>query len=145
MTGNEDFRRMVWLEASLRNVKTIGYDAIATDHELLRREREARQLNRLEPMASATGTSAPSGKQSARGGSRKAVLVALEAVLVAKGIGEGRRAQVMAEAAENLAARMRNGEQHRVKVYDRAAPRRQPAIAPTRATGRERERTAPVR
>jgi hypothetical protein len=145
ISGNEDFRRMVWLEASIRNVKTIGYDAIASDHELLRKEREARQLNRLEPIANGTSASSTSGKQSARGGSRRAVLVALEAVLVAKGIPEGRRAAVMADAAENLAARLRNGEHHRVKVYDRAAPARRPALAPTREVGRDRERAAPAR
>jgi hypothetical protein len=139
VSGNEDFKRMVWLEASVRGVKTIGYEPVPRDLELLRKERESRQTNRLEPAASASTTA----KQSARGGGgRKAVLVALEAVLVSKGVPEKQREAVMAAAAENLAQRIRNGETHRVKIYDRSAPAQQrPTPSPTREAQRARERT----
>jgi len=149
VSGNEDFKRMVWLEASLRGVWTVGYDVAPADHELLRREREARQINRIEPLQGATtvSTTTPSAKQSERGsGGRKAVLAALEAVLVAKNIRERQREAVMAAAAENLAARIRNGETHRVKVYDKAAPSQQrPVVTPAREVQRERERGGPAR
>jgi hypothetical protein len=142
VSGNEDFKRMVWLEASVRGVKTIGYEPVPADQELLQKEREARQGNRVEP---AVGTAADA-KQSTRGsGGRKTVLAALEAVLIAKHVPDRQRAAVMAAAAENLAKRIRNGETHRVKVYDRSAPSQRPQVAPTRDVQRARERGGPTR
>ena len=41
VSGNEDFKRMVWLEASVRGVKTLGYEPLSADLEVLKREREA--------------------------------------------------------------------------------------------------------
>src|SRR5207344_2266954 len=49
VSGNEDFKRMVWLEASVRGVKTIGYEPQPADLEVLKKEREARLVNRIEP------------------------------------------------------------------------------------------------
>ena len=48
VSGNEDFKRMVWLEASVRGVKTLGYEPNPGDLELLKREREARLVNRID-------------------------------------------------------------------------------------------------
>ena len=148
VSGNEDFKRMVWLEATLREVKTIGYEPLAVDLQLLRKEREARQVNRIEPLAGQTPSSQgpTTTKESARGnGGRKAVLAALEAVLVAQRIPESQREAVMIAAAENLAQRLRNGETHRVKVWDRSAPVQRPTVKPTREVERTRERGAPAR
>jgi hypothetical protein len=39
VSGNEDFKRMVWLEASVRGVKTLGYEPNPGDLEVLKRER----------------------------------------------------------------------------------------------------------
>jgi len=145
VSGHEDFRRMVWLEASLRGVKTIGYEPVAGDQELLRKEREARQVNRIEPTAEAASTTG-TGKSSARGGgSRKTVLAAIEAVLVAQRVPEKKREAIMVAATENLARRMAAGEMHRVKVYDKAAPQQRPVIRPAPEQQRGRERAAPVR
>lgn len=152
VSGNEDFKRLVWLEASVRGVKAVGYDPQQSNLELLRREREARQVNRIEPAppektatagdASTNGT----GKQSARGnGGRKAVLAALEAVLVSKGVPAKQREAVMAAAADNLAQRLSKGEVHKVKVYDPAAPSQRPNFTPTPQPQRTRERAAPAR
>ena len=144
VSGNEDFKRMVWLEASLRGVKTLGYDPQHADLQLLRKEREARQINRIEPEPTSPGNAA--SKQSARGsGSRKAVLAALDAVLVANGVSPKKREQVMTAAAEKLAERLRNGETHKVKVFDRTAPSQRPAVTPQREVQRNRERAAPAR
>ena len=49
VSGNEDFKRMVWLEASVRGVKTLGYEPNPADLEVLKKEREARLVNRIEP------------------------------------------------------------------------------------------------
>ncbi|MBE2241942.1 MAG: hypothetical protein IAE86_04245, partial [Burkholderiaceae bacterium] len=70
VSGNEDFKRMVWLEASVRGVRTLGYEPNPGDLEVLKRERAARQVNRLELARDASGgaAAAPAEKASARGG-----------------------------------------------------------------------------
>lgn len=145
VSGHEEFRRMVWFEASLRGVRTIGYEPMPSDMAWLRSERETRQVNRIEPTAAA-GSPAATGKASARGsGSRKTVLAAIEAVLVAQRVPEKRREAIMAAAADNLAKRLAAGEVHKVKVYDKAAPQQQPVVRPALEQQRARERTAHVR
>jgi hypothetical protein len=142
VSGHEDFKRLVWLEASLRGVKALGYDPQPGDQELLRRERETRSVNRIEP-AQATPEKTPdsTAKHSARGsGGRKTVLAALEAVLIAKRVPERQREAVMRAAAENLAQRLRDGQTLKVQVYDKTAlpqrtveppkPERQPTREP---------------
>ena len=149
--GNEDFKRLVWLEANARGVKTLGYEPSPTDLELLKRERETRLVNRIEPertVAAETKAAAPASasKASERGaGGRKAVLVAIEAVLVAKGVPERQREAVMVAAAEKLEQRIRAGQAPKVKVYDKAAPSQRPAIVPTPEKQRARDRAAPTR
>ena len=151
VSGNEDFKRMVWLEASVRGVKTLGYEPNPGDLDVLKKEREARLVNRIEPDRLGRGdgpgaAATPADKASARGGGgRKAVLVAIEAVLVAKGVPEKQRAAVMAAATEKLAQRTRDGQAPKVKVYDKAAPSQRPAVMPTPEVQRTRERAAPVR
>ena len=151
VSGNEDFKRMVWLEASVRGVKTLGYEPNPGDLEVLKKEREARLVNRIEPdrldRGDISGTAAtPADKASGRGGGgRKAVLVAIEAVLVAKGVPAKQREAVMAAATEKLAQRIRDGQAPRVKVYDKAAPSQRPIVVPTPEVQRTRERAAPGR
>jgi hypothetical protein len=147
VSGTEDFKRLVWLEASVRGVKTLGYEPSPDDLALLRREREARLVNRIEPARDAgSGAAAnPAEKASARGGGgRKVVLAAIEAVLVAKGVPEKQRSAVMAAATEKLAQRVRDGQAPKVRVYDKAAPSRRPLTVPTPEMQRSRERAAPA-
>jgi len=146
VSGNEDFKRMVWLEASVRGVKTLGYEPNPGDLEVLKREREARQVNRIEPARDGSaGAAAPVEKASARGGGgRKAVLAAIEAVLVAKKVPEKQRAAVMAAATEKLAQRIRDGQVPKVKVYDKAAPSQRPVVVPTPEMQRTRDRAVPA-
>lgn len=147
VSGSEDFKRLVWLEASVRGVKTLGYEPNPGDLEVLKREREARMVNRIEPERSTSNgaTASPVEKPSARGaGGRKAVLSALEAVLVAKGVHEAKRAAVIAAATEKLAERSRNGQVPKVKVYDKAAPAPRAAPAPTAEQSRTREPPSPA-
>lgn len=145
VSGHEEFRRMVWFEASLRGVRTTGYEPLPSDMACLRSERDTRQVNRIEPTAAA-GSPATTGKASARGsGSRKTVLAAIEAVLVTQRVPEKRREAIMAAAADNLAKRLAAGEVHKVKVYDKAAPQQQPVVRPAPEQQRTRERAAHVR
>ena len=148
VSGNEDFKRMVWLEASVRGVKALGYEPNPADLEVLKKEREARLVNRIEPAPGNGPTAATTSaeKASARGGGgRKAVLAAIEAVLVAKGVPEKQREAVLVAATEKLAQRMREGQSIKVKVYDKAAPSQRPVVMPTPEVQRTRERAAPVR
>jgi len=150
VSGNEDFKRMVWLEATVRGVKTLGYEPNAGDMELLRRERDARLVNRIEPArdANTSAGAALAEKASARGtsgaGGRKAVLAAIEAVLIAKNVPEKQRDAVMAAATEKLAQRIHDGQAPKVKVYDSAAPSQRPAVVPTPEMQRARDRAAPA-
>lgn len=168
VSGNEDFRRMVWLEASVRGVKAVGYEPSQGDLEALRKERDARLVNRIEPVqregtregpreglsSSAstansrtphTPSSAPTEKTSVRGGGRKAVLAAIEAVLIAKQVPVKQREAVMVAAGEKLVQRLRSGQVPQVKVYDKAAPSQRPVVMPTPEVQRSRERAAPAR
>ena len=94
----------------------------------------------------AGAATATAEKASARGGGgRKAVLAAIEAVLIAKRVPAKQRDAVMAAATEKLAQRLREGQSLKVKVYDKAAPSQRPVVVPTPEVQRTRERTAPVR
>ena len=146
VSGNEEFKRMVWLEASVRGVKTLGYEPNPGDLEVLKREREARLVNHIEQPRDASGTPTPATEQAAGrgGGGRKAVLAAIEAVLVAKKVPEKQRAAVIAAATEKLAQRIRDGQAPRVKVYDKAAPSQRPVVMQTPELQLTRDRAAPT-
>jgi hypothetical protein len=157
---------MVWLEASLRDLKTLGHEPGPEDRSVLQRERERQAVGRNESAAGSAATKAADSanssaitsanssgsggkggaKSSARGsGSRKSVLAALEAVLVAQDINDAQRDAVMGVAAEQLARRVREGQTLKVKVYDPAAPSHRPGSTPTRDINRDRDRAAPAR
>lgn len=144
VSGAEEFRRLVWLEASVRGIKAIGYEPTLADLEALKHAREGRQANRIEPIPveASNKTAPPSQNSSARGGDRKTVLAAIDAVLVAKGVSELRRTAVLAAATEQLAQRARSGKVPRIKVYDKTAPSQAPrpaqVAAPELARGRDR-------
>lgn len=147
VNGNEDFRRLVWMEASVRGIKAVGYEPTPADQALLVKERESRQVNRIEQVqAAGAGTaSATATKGTGRGGGRKAVLAAIEAVLVDRKVPEAKREAILAASVEQLAQRAQSGRQTTVKVYDAAAPT-QRAPAPTvPEPGRQRDRSAPTR
>jgi Large polyvalent protein-associated domain 7 len=145
VSGHADFKRLVWLEASVRGVKAIGYEPNPADLEVLRREKEVRQVNRID-MASTAAAPVSAEKPSGRGsGGRKAVLAAIEAVLVGKGVKEAHRLAVISSAKEQLEARLRAGRSANVQMYDKAS-------APHRVTPRTHddsamtlERTSPTR
>lgn len=148
ITGSEDFRRLVWLEAAARGVKTLGYEPSPVDLERLKVERELRQINRIEPTrdANAPYTTTSTDKASGRGGGgRKTVLAAIEAILVANRVPEKRREAVMAAAGEKLAQRIRDGQMPKVRVYDKNAPSQRPVVTPQQDQQRSRERAAPAR
>ena len=113
-------------------------------------EREARQANRIERVAEPRGSAsgAATTNQSARGGGgRKAVLAALEAVLIDRKVPAKQHEAVMAAAVDNLAKRLAAGQTHKVKVYDQAAPSQRTATVrqPEQQRARDRATPAPAR
>lgn len=157
VSGADDFRRLIWLEASIRGVKAVGYEPNLGDMSLLRREREARQFNRIEPTQDAANTPVPQGqasvgeKPSARGGSRKVLIAAIDAILVEKKVPEAKRQAVLAAAEQQLAQMARRGHVPKVKVYDRSAERSAQVSTPAPDLSRQQDRqqdrapTPPVR
>ncbi len=154
VSGNDDFKRMVWLEASVRGVKTLGYAPAPADLELLQKERDERRVNRIEPArddrpgAGVNAASAAEKSPARGGGGRKAVLAAIEAVLVAKRVPAEQREAVMAAASEKLAQRLRAGQAPKVKVYDKAAAPHRTGVMPAPEVQRNRvrgDRAAPAR
>lgn len=151
VSGNEEFKRLVWLEASVRGVKALGYEPNPADLDLLTKERAARQRNHIEAAPEAA-TTAPANQaaqaaqkgNSGRGGGRKAVIAAIEAILVAKQVPERQREAVLAAASEQLTQRLRAGQTPRVAVFDREAPSQRVSV-PTPDRTRTRDRSAPAR
>lgn len=147
ISGAEDFRRMVWLEASVQGVKALGYEPHLGDLDLLKRERDARLGNRIEPsMGASSGALSPRPAQKAasRGGGRKAVLAAVEAVLIEKKVPEAKRQAVLAAAEDRLAQWVRNGQAPRVKVYDRSAERQGGSAPHVLAQHQQQDRAGPA-
>ncbi|MGM9484892.1 LPD7 domain-containing protein [Roseateles sp. NT4] len=146
VSGSEDFRRLVWLEATVRGVKAVGYEPDVGDLDVLRREQQARMTNRIEPTrdTSSSTASAPAEKSSARGGGRKAVVAAIEAVLISKGVPEAKRGAVLTAATEKLAERASRGQAPKVKVYNRTAAPQRSVAPPTAEVTRSRDRGAPA-
>ncbi|MCE4557994.1 LPD7 domain-containing protein [Roseateles cellulosilyticus] len=147
VSGSEDFRRLVWLEASVRGLKAVGYEPNPVDLDVLRREQQARLTNRIEPTRNDADDSGsqPTAKGSARGsGGRKAVMAAMEAVLIDKGVSQAKRNAVLAVAEQKLAELARRGQTTAVKVYDKAAQPQRPTQPQTPEPGRVRDRQVPA-
>ncbi|URI07633.1 hypothetical protein MW290_03140 [Aquincola tertiaricarbonis] len=151
VSGNEEFKRLVWLEASVRGVKALGYEPNPADLDALAKERAARQRNHIEaaPEAAATTPASQAAQaaqkgNSGRGGGRKAVIAAIEAILVAKQVPERQREAVLAAASEQLTHRLRAGQTPKVAVFDREAASQRVGV-PTPDRTRTRERSALAR
>ena len=144
VSGSDDFRRLVWLEASMRDIRVVGYEPTQGDRDKLISAEASRQ-GRHEHFSRDGPSSAGNAKQSSRGGGRKAVLAALDAVLVAKRIPAKQRVAVMAAAEQSLARRARHGESFRIKVYDPAARSDRTPSPPQQTNQRNRERGSPAR
>lgn len=146
VSGSEDFRRLVWLEASVRGVKAVGYEPNPADMDVLRREQQERLTNRIEPAhgSDQSNASPPTGKGSVRGGGRKAVMAAMEAVLVSKGVPEAKRTAVLAVAEQKLAELARRGQTTAVKVYDKTAQPQRPMLPQATEHTPTRDRQVPA-
>lgn len=142
-SGTENFRRMVWLEGASRGLQTIGYEPLPSDWALLRKTSDGRNINRVEPAQAETPRGTPV-KAEGRGGGRKAVLVAIEAILVAKGVPAARREAVLQATEQELEVRRSRGQSVRVKLHDPAAPTHHAGVRRTTPT-RSQDRPSPTR
>jgi hypothetical protein len=116
VTGSLEFRAAVWHEAALRGMRMVGYAPGPADLQRLRQEERA-------GAGGGTGRQAVGGAGRGSGG-RKAVIVAIDAVLLARRVPEAHRQAVLAAATEQLARRLREGRVPVVRIYDRPAPSR---------------------
>lgn len=83
---------------------------------------------------------------SIRGGGRKAVVAAMDAVVIAKKMPEDKRQAVLAAANEQITKMAQRGDAApKIKIYDRYASRPVPITAPTLNLHRAQDRTAPTR
>lgn len=146
ISGADDFRRLVWLEASVRGVKAVGYEPDPRDLDMLRRERDARQTHRVEPAldASTEASAARAARAPSGACGRPAVVAAIDAVLSAKKVPQARRAAVLAAVAEKLVRRERGELAPHVKVDDPSAWPQQTSPGHPRGPGRSREPTSPA-
>jgi hypothetical protein len=99
--GRDDFKRAVWLEATLRGVKTVGYDPSRGDLAKLEQERLTQRVGRTEPTTPGPIT-ATIDKQAPDGGRRTAVLAAIDAALIERKVPANQRSAVMKFAGEKL-------------------------------------------
>lgn len=140
LSGHGDFVRAAWLEASLSGLRTRGYAPTKNDLDILEHERRERTIGPApQPGSPQAERTAAARAIERRPEAQRAVLSAIEAVLVSRRVPEPRRQAVMHAATEKLAERARNGTIHRVKVYDRTATSHanRPATTPTVAPARE--------
>lgn len=137
LSGTMAFRRLAWLEASVRGVKALGYTPSPGDLDLLQHERAARQAARTEPALDIRPD--PPG-----GAGRQAVVAAIDAVLSARNAPEAQRAAVLAAVAAKLARRDLSDPELRVKVYDPSATPQRASPAPSLGPDRSRERPSPA-
>ena len=140
--GDDGYRRQVWLEASLRDVKVVGFEPSREDRELLNRERQSRQHNQIERTAAdatpknGDDTARPGG----RGNSRRQVLAVLRSALADQKVDARTTDEVLRAASvrmDRLEAAGRPLPQ--VRVYDRQAPREAPVRVQTPRDTRERQ------
>lgn len=120
VSGSDDFRRMVWMEATLRGLKSRGYEPLPGDMERLNKEKSARQRNRVDHLHDPADVAQGNGRQGT--GGRQTVLAAIDAILIAQRVPETRRQAIMREAEQQLLQRQHLGQSFRVQVYDRAPP-----------------------
>jgi hypothetical protein len=123
VSGHEDFKRMVWLEASIRGVRALGYEPQTADIDSsAANERPARPTTSRPPCPTTPTGPDPRGASNPRAvaaerpsspPSRRARGQARPRAATPRRHGSGRR-----EARQQIAA----GQTHRVKVYDKAAP-----------------------
>ena len=149
--GHVDFKRLVWLEASIRGLPVSGYEPTRSDAEIVQREREERLVGlgnaeRGANLKTPVRGTVPGAKLTTRGANgRHAVLAAIEATLLSRNLPDGLRQAVMEAATHKLAQRSRIGVAPRIKVQDQAAPVQRHVVAPTLEVQAVRERAAPVR
>ena len=143
VSGSDAFKRTVWLEASLRELKSIGYAPQQADRERLRSAGEVRERDQVHWRP--TNDVQPNGREATHRRTRKAVLAALDAVLTSRHVPSLQRDSILTAAAERLSQREQSGQAFRVRVYDHAAPSRHRSVASSREKTPAVDRSMPAR
>jgi len=134
VTGSLAFRAAVWHEAALHGMRMVGYAPGPADLQQLRQDERVRAGGNGRQTVGGAGN----GTEGSRGsGGRKTVIVAIDAILLARRVPQARRRAVLDAATEQLAQRLREGRVPVVRIYDRNAPSRSSVMAPGMGLARE--------
>ncbi len=112
LKGTEQFRRMAWLEAGIRNIDTIGYEPTRKDLEHLKKlmQEQGRSSNDIaaamdkRPTESANNEPAPASHAPTRGEqlNNEVALKVLESVLEQKQVSEQLRKEILATLSARI-------------------------------------------
>lgn len=125
VSGHVDFKREVWMEASLRGIKVKGFEPKEQDLKELRERQERGERNAIEPVPERTRQKAgpdrtpPAAEKSDK---TKVVEAVAAAVVDAKVKDPAQRAEIKAAIDTRLAERAKAGKVPSVPVYDKDAP-----------------------
>lgn len=133
--GSAEFRRQTWIAGSARGLTVVGHEPTPGDREAARNE-QRRVGSRLPDRESVRigpdlQRPAPAGRPAERTGraSGAAVMRALELVMERDGVPQQHRTAIRNLVSSQLAAWQATGRDARLRVVDRAAPRR-PQVLP---------------
>lgn len=137
VAGSEDFKRQVWLEASVRNITTHGYEPKPWDLEMLRQAHAERALRSAERPVADRPVAGPPARQRPGAVSQRTVLAAVEAVLTERQMPAPERQAVLKATAERLAQRDARMQQPQPDGRAATSPSlpiqaTRPDVAPTR-------------
>lgn len=118
VSGHPDFKREVWMEASLRGIKVKGFEPKEQDLKDLQAKQERAERNAIEPAPERNRQKAAPGL----GDKRKVVEAVAAAVVDAKVKDPAQRAEIKAAIGNRLAERIEAGKVPSVAVYDKDAP-----------------------
>lgn len=136
VSGHTDFKRMIWLEASIQGIAVRGYTPQEHDLRELEKaqQKAARPQKELEGREDSRGAAtSPSQAQSApvkSKNSEKADIIKAVAASLLKGSAfpAESQAKILEKIGTQLAARVAAGKVPTVPMYDKNAPTKQPTV-----------------
>jgi hypothetical protein len=146
VSGDAVFRRTVWLEASARDLKVIGYEPTPSDMEVLKGEQQARVVESIGSARHHSTNEGPNAKASGPvSRSREAVSAAIKEVLHAHQYPEPKRSAVMEAVARKLDGRERAGKSRQVAVFDNTTASQRTAVLSQPDVRRSQQGPEPTR
>jgi Large polyvalent protein-associated domain 7 len=131
--GTTEFRRDVWMQASLRGMPVRGYEPTEKDKEALTREMERTSQNRITEIR-------PPEREKALNERYAAAANVMDIYLEEKVQDPADREAIRAAFQEALAAKRATGKEPNIRIYDPAASKDQSTPAKEQEIDKEKER-----